>query len=189
MGDFEDEWLLKFVKFFRSLGFYEKYASMSHAELAALLQTWYVAAWEREIEPGDSITDLRLASADEGRVWWNNLIAGVGPGNNIYVKTLEALGKISRGQFDPDEIQESWDAEQGPISVAFIYKGEKVRVYPLYLGEEIDLNMLDPINRMIEGSGIELSTYRRFDDTAFIVALTEEEKLTLTEERGWAFDY
>jgi hypothetical protein len=188
VGEFEEEWLLKYVAFFRTLGFFEKYASMSDAQLAALLQTWYVAAWERELEPGDRLTDLRLASADETRVWWNDLIAGVGKDNNVYVRTLGELSKISRGHFSPDEIQEMWDAERGPIAVAFLHKDEKVRVYPLYLGEDIDLSILDPINRMIAESGVELYVYRRFDDTAFIVALTPEEKLQLVEERGWEFE-
>lgn len=53
--------------------------------------------------------------------------------------------------------------------------------------EWINLEALEAVNKLIRGSGIQLRTYVRFDQCAYIASLTGEEKVALEKKRGWKF--
>lgn len=182
------EWLIDFVRFFRGLYFFPKYAAMFDGDFAALLNQWYVTTWEMEIDPNDKLTDLRLLYSDDSRVWWGNLEADVGMGKNVYVQALQAWSSIARDCFVIEEISENWEGPTGPFSVSFLYRDEKVRVYPQYSGEMLDLGILIPINRLIDHTDYQFCLYEHFNDSGFVVALTPQEKTELEENRGWKFE-
>ncbi len=187
METWVQEWLDHFVRFYRAQNFFEKYAALSDAEFADLLMRWYAAAWAQPLDPSEFVTELRLLSSDETRVWWRDLHANVARGKNVYVTVLQAWSAIARGKFLPDEISETWDSEQGPIALAFLLDDEKVRVYPRPMGDEIDLGILPPINRLIEKTGVEFCAHEVFAETGYVIAVTEKEKIQL-ELRGWKWE-
>ena len=182
------QWLVEFVRFFRALHFFEKYASMSDEALANLLAKWYVAAWERPIDLRDRLIDLRLISSDEARVWWRDLRIEVKEEAKMYVGLLSELSVISRGVFVPTDMDERWDDYRGPIVVSFSYHGDLLRVYPRFIGDELDIEVVFPISRIIEKTGVQFFIYKKFDDTALVVALTQQEKQLLEQYRGWQFE-
>ena len=51
------------------------------------------------------------------------------------------------------------------------------------------MNILIELNQVIAASGYAFEMYDEFDQTAFVVVLTAEEKERLQSERGWLFEY
>lgn len=58
---------------------------------------------------------------------------------------------------------------------------------PEYLEDWIDPRIAVPINGIIAPSGRQFSLFRAFDQTAFVMALTEQERGAL-QARGWCFE-
>lgn len=186
MSQASDKWLLQSVQYFRSLGFFAEYAALSDEQLATHLTQ---AAMERHgvIDPADQLADLMLLSLDEQRVWWDDTEADVCAENKVYVDTLAGWSKISRGAFKPENIRETWDHESGPIHVEFEHQGKKITLHPSFQDDYIDLNILQSINKIVADTGIQFRVHAIFDQTAFIVALTQDEKRKLEKDRGWKF--
>ena len=102
------------------------------------------------------------------------------------------MGFISRGAFSPDNIEETWESEKGPIWVSFTLNGTQHRIHPEYLNpgpDFIDVSILRDINRLIVGTGYQFEVQDALDEdqAAFIVVLTADEKEKLERERGWRF--
>lgn len=186
MNQDADSWLIRSVKYFRSLGFFAEHTGLSDEQLAAHLTD---AAKERHgvINPGDELADLMLLSLDQQRVWWEDTEADVCAENKVYAETLRAWSAISRGTFAPENIVETWKTERGPVLVEFNFKGKPAALHPSYMDDYIDINILQSVNRLVVDTGIQFRLHAIFDQTAFIVALTLDEKKKLEKERGWRF--
>jgi len=181
------EWLLQFVTSFRELGFFTEYAALSDDELATTLQVLHENEWGERIHPQQPFIDLSLLRWDKQRVWWEDTEADVCRENKVYTQTLHEWASISNGTFAPEHIQEEWEDEQGPITVTFTSHQQEVHLCPNYLDDYLDINILSPINQCLRHSGKEFALYEAFDQTAFIVMLTSEEKQKLRTERKWRF--
>lgn len=184
-----EEWSLVSAKFYRDMGFFDEYASLSDNELAAELQQMTKAECGEGFNPADVFSDLLLLSWDKNRVWWDDTEADVYKGNNVYVETLEEWARISRGAFLPENITETWESEQGPVWVDFTLDGTHHRLQPQYNGDWLDISIIDDINRLIRKTDYRFEVYEAFDQTAFVVVLTQGEKLELEQKRGWRFQY
>ncbi len=181
------EWLLQFVTFFRKLGFFPEYAALSDDELARKLESLHENEWGERIDPQNPFIDLLLLRWDKTRVWWEDTEADVCRENKVYTQTLQEWASISNGTFIPEHIQEKWEDEHGPITVTFTYHQQEIQLSPHYLDDYIDIDILLPINHCFRHSGKEFALYEAFDQTAFIVMLTSEEKQKLHNERKWRF--
>lgn len=186
MSSQNGDWLAKSIKYFRALGFFAGYPALSDNELAPQLEQ---AAKQRHgvIDPHNELADLILLSLDDQRVWWDDTEADVCAENLVYEQTLRQWAAISRGAFAPENIREAWAGEQGPVEIAFQLQGRSQILRPTYQDDYIDLNILSPINEMIARSKIQFAVHAIFDQTAFVVALTQDEKKKLTRDRGWRF--
>ncbi len=182
-------WLLEAVKYFRTLGFFAEDAALSDQELASQLKQRYLERVGEDFKPSDSLADLSLLALDDTRAWWNDAEADVFNGHEVYVRTLQAWGAISRGSFLPEDIEETWESEAGPVRLTFTHKGRRFKLNPEYLNDFLDLTILMPVNQLIADTGVQFEVYEPFDQTAFIVALTLSEKARLQTERGWRFGF
>lgn len=72
------------------------------------------------------------------------------------------------------------------MSVSFEVGEQTYTLHPAYLDDWIDLTILDAINGLISRSGRQFVVFQPFDQTAFVMALTAEERSAL-EQRGWCF--
>ena len=61
------------------------------------------------------------------------------------------------------------------------------RIGRRYLEDWIDPRIATPINELIAPSGRQLAFFKAFDQTAFVMALTKDERDAL-EDRGWCFE-
>src|SRR5512137_2103683 len=133
-----EEWFRETVLFYRTMGFFDDLRSLSEDNLVRVLETRVDEAGWGQLAPAEKWADLHVIDLDESRVWWEDLEADVGEGNEIYVKTVRELASISRGMFTADNIVERWEGEEGPITVEFTARGSRYTVHPQYMDDWID---------------------------------------------------
>lgn len=171
----------------RELGLFADRPDLSNEDISQRVEARLDELYGGELPADDPLLELIVASLDESRVWWGDLEADVGHGSEAYVMTLEEWAAISKGAFAPEDIRETWESEEGPVTVAFALDGENVELRPEYLEDWIDPRILTPINERIAGSGRRFELFQAFDQSAFVMALTDKERDAL-EARGWCFE-
>ena len=171
----------------REVGLFADRSASSDEALAAEIDAAVVDTWGDPDEIPQDLIDLAVAQQDHARVWWQDVEADVTDGNDVYARTLAEWGQISLGAFEPADITETWKGNTGPVTVEFSHEGTPQSLAPAYLEDWIDLGILVGINELIAGSGRRFDLYKAFDQTAFVMALTDDERLAL-EARGWCFE-
>ncbi len=155
--------------------------------MAAEVRAGIADAWGDTLKPDDPLVDLIVAAEDQQRVWWQDLEADVADGNDVYVETLQGWAAISQDAFQPAGITENWASGEGPVTITFSLGGEPREITPAYLEDWIDPGILMPINELIAPAGRRFELYKSFDQTAYVMALTDLERQGL-EARGWCFE-
>jgi len=171
----------------RKIGLFTDRADLTDAALAVEVEAAISETWGASPDMPPGILDLAVAEQDRTRVWWCDLEADVIDGNDVYAQTLAEWGEISVGVFEPTDITETWDGTNGPVIVEFDHHGTRHLLAPAYLEDWIDPGILAGINELIAGSGRRFELYKAFDQTAFLMALTNDERHAL-EGRGWCFE-
>ena len=175
------------VNWFRALGFFQDKENISDEKLAEKINREHVALSGEDIDPQRPFSDLLLLSYDKKRVWWEDTEADVLDGNNVYIDFINDLSRISRGKFSPSEITESWETDEGPIYVQFLFNGERITINPKYIYDYIDVEIISDINKLFPTDKEKFEMYKPFDQTAFILMLSKDEKSKLQKKRGWVF--
>lgn len=185
----------------RAIGLFADQAELSEADLTAYVKDGIAETWgsagdgsgqtaasvpSGSVELPPAMLDLAVAQQDHARVWWQDLEADVAPENEVYVQTLAAWSEISGGAFDPGDITETWAGSKGPVTVRFSLADGVHELHPAYLEDWIDPGILAPIDALIASSGRRFELYKAFDQTAFVIALSDLERTAL-EARGWCF--
>jgi hypothetical protein len=183
--------ILEAVRYFRPLGFFQEFASQSDEELTATLERMYThngtLPWEYD-PSSNPLAELALVSYDKQRVWWKDSEADVCEENRVYARTLQEWARISPGEFEPTDIRETWDSDEGPITVKLTHRSKAFSFQPEFYGDWLDLGTLLPaVNETIHGQGIRFEICQTHDQTIFAIVLTREEKAKLQVERGWVF--
>ena len=171
----------------RGIGLFADRAALSDEALGAEIEAAIEKAWGDQIAADDPLLELFVADQDATRVWWRDLEADVAMENDVYPSTLEEWAAISAGAFTPTDIDEAWESEAGPVKVRFEMGGATHELTPEHLEDWIDPRIATPINELIANSGRQFAFFKAFDQTAFVMALTETERAAL-KGRGWCFD-
>ncbi len=181
-------WYLNAVQFFKAMGYFSKYSASSDEELARLLQDAVCRQWDEPFPPGaendPQLADMYLLSTDRERVWCADL-ESVYPGENAYVRFLNAMAAISRGAFRPQDITEHWKGERGPVEVAFNSNGKRYAFLHAG-GDMLDPSIIRMINGAIKEAGIAFAVCDNFGMPSFILVLNRDERARLTARR-WKF--
>ncbi|NOU67745.1 hypothetical protein GC096_27340 [Paenibacillus sp. LMG 31461] len=188
------ERLLDAAHYYRNLGFFENVKGLTSQEFdnkMLELQKKFT-----DWNPFDSseyyndLAELSLLIADEDRVWVEDWDLDVGKGKEAYVTTLGQWSKISRGAFQPTDIKETWDAEEGPITVSFKLNGQERVIHPEHAGSYMNTyGLLKEINNMIKASGYQFAAVENDDEEVMVIALKAEEKMKLQQDRYIDFDF
>lgn len=196
----KQEWILRALDAYRNLGFFAQYQGLPIAEVLKKIdeqereewQSWgmkteYVpGAWQNDIpQRGTPEDDLYILRYDRNRTWWDDTEMDVGAGNKIYEETLKEWARISRGAFNPQNINETWKSESGPIQVSFTLDGARHEFHPVYQGDWLDLTILEDVNALIVSTGYRFETYFPFDQSACIVVFTEQERDQMVRAGKW----
>lgn len=182
-----DESIEERVAAFRALGLFGDRADVDDAALATEVEAGMTEAWGDTIEPDDPLLDLVIAEQDPQRVWWQDLEADVTDGNDVYVTTLDDWRSISQGAFEPEGVEEAWASPVGPVAITFSLGAESHEITAGYIDDWMDPGILVPINELVAQNGRRFELYKAFDQTAFVMALTDSERQGL-EARGWCFE-
>lgn len=182
-----DEWLGEVIGFYRDLGFMPEHEGKPDAEVLADVKALLDRNWGDQLQTADAHSlELFLTEAMPSRIWWRDTEADVAMGNRVYEEVLAEWSRISVGAFKPHDIVETWEGEEGPLTVAFTLDGQPIELHPKVSDDWLDLAIIDSINPLIAASG------RRFvvfipDQTAVIMCVTPEERARLERKRGWKF--
>jgi hypothetical protein len=108
-------------------------------------------------------------------------------GGDVYAQSIAEWSEISKDAFRPTDIKETWASETGPVTVTFRLDGSTKTLSPGYFEDWIDPGILAAIDGLIADSGRRFELYKSFDQTAFVMALSTDERRAL-EARGWCFE-
>ncbi|GEM_PF-6353072 len=184
--------LLQVLPLYRELGFFSGLSDLTDAGLAEHLRHQYctVAAPGFELRTSFPGWDIALLAMDDDRAWWYDSEC-VFKDDKVYAQLIERLGRISRGTFQPTDVEEEWEGDFGPIHIRFRVQGEQ---HKIDLGEMatdfMELGVLEYLSALIKASTpyqvVRLSTG---DQTEFIVMLSADERERLKRERPALFDF
>ncbi len=181
-------WYVDTARFFRAMGFFSKYSTLSDEDLARRLEADVCMQWDEPCPSGaekdPQLADMYLLSTDAARIWCADL-ESVYPGESAYVRFLNGLAAISRGTFSPRDITEQWKGERGPVEVGFIVDGKR-HIFIHKGGDMLDPSIVRTVNGAIKGTGISFADCDNFGMPGFILALTHDE-LGRLAARGWKF--
>ncbi len=181
----EKIWLIEALKFYAPMGFFPG----GEGDVKALAEELYEPLFEGgEFDPDDPIQDLYLLSFDSTRALCDDLSFGdaLQPKLDVYVGVVEYLAKISRGQFKPTEIKESWDSRKGPIRLTFQWQGQRRQLTVGVWEGYFDFRILLQLNHLLRESLYSFEMVP-LDDMLFVCMLKPDEKLRMERERGLSF--
>ena len=157
----------------REIGLFADRPDVSNEDVSQRVEARLDELYGGDALADDPLLELVVASLDQSRVWWGDLEADVGDVNQVYAQTLEEWAAISKGSFEPEDVRETWASESGPVTVSFTLDGEEVELKPEYLEDWIDPRIITPINERIADSGRQFELFQAFDQSAFLMALTD----------------
>ena len=146
----------------------------------------YKKDWGDELDENDPHIDLIILKYISKLVWWEDTEADVINGNDVYVLALSEWKEITNQQFSPINIIEKWATERGDISVHFEMNGDDYKIHPRYLDDYLDIKVLTEINKLSIFNESQFEVYQPFDQTAFVIFLTKNQKKSL-KTFGWKF--
>ena len=167
------------IRYYQQLGFFVG------ANPATIVEC-YTDDYYESPDPSNPWHDVFLLTYTENEVWNDDPEADVCAENKVYEKVLLEWALISHGAFAPNNIQEHWKSDGGPITVSFELGNRQVSIQPDYQDDWIDLAVLLQINQLIAGSGKQFEC--AFDGNfALVFCITPETKAKLLTERRFPF--
>lgn len=166
----ERQWLTESLKYFSELDFFVNQDISANGIFFEDLLSKIP-----NIDPDPEFSDLLLLANDQSRVWPVDGEFAVGMGNDRYVDFLEGLAAISRGTFQPVDIIELWAADEGPIQITFTLEERLRQLNPAYISDWLDGAIVNEINQMIAGSGMQIEIYAGSSQIANMLFLRAEE--------------
>lgn len=181
----------------RGIGFFRKYESLSDEQLFDTLHQQRIAEhskmFKQFYDPGMKLEIYEVLMLDRERTVYGDAESDVGKDNNQYVSLLKTFSEASAGHFQPTEIIETWETENGPIHVSFKEKGEEIKFNPAYHDDWLSEEVFDTINQQMIKSGQEkFYMYLGKDGWGLgqyflYIRLTKSQKQALENIFGWKF--
>lgn len=189
-----EKWFPESVKYFRSMGFFDEYKSLTNKELENKLATLQAKDYSKLM-----YNDFDLLNWSKKIFWWiSDFEKDVMKGGNVYVKILKEWSNISRGIFRPENIKEIWESETGPIHVSFTLNKKTCTINPKYLDDYVDDTALKQIIILVNKILRESKYNYNFEicsripgerlEGLCVIVLSPEEKQKLEKERDWKFE-
>ena len=186
-----ESWLKKALTFYRPRGFFRQIQGDLN-EVSGKLLPYLTAQNESDAISMEDLEspefDLFLLSCDPFRALYDGMEYGdaLAEGNDVYVATVYALAKISRGAFLPKDVKESWDSPDGPIHISFQFDGAERTLHVDTWDGMFDFRILLQLNQLL------WKTEYRFemsplDDILFVTVLKAQEKTDMEKDRDLSF--
>lgn len=132
--------------------------------------------------------DLTLLSCDPRRALYDLLFFGdaLQPKNKVYIGVVQHLAKVSRGAFKPQNIEEVWHSQEGPIELSFDLAERRHTIKVNVWGQIFDFRILLQLNRLMWDTPYRFEMVP-LDDMLFVTVLKPEEKSDMERLRGLSF--
>jgi hypothetical protein len=139
------------VAAYREAGWFAKHAQASDAGLAAGLgSTWWRVHESELADLADgTLLDHRLIQLDSDRTLVTDIELDTSEGEDVYVRMLHQLGKLSGGSFKPLGVSENWEALPDRVVVGFGHAGQHLDVVVKECGDYIDPFVITQLNELL----------------------------------------
>lgn len=186
-----EDWIRSAIKFYRPRGYFCQIHGETDVVVSKLmpyLTTQYTGETITMEDLESPEFDLFFLSCDPFRTLYDGMDFGefLAEGNDAYVATINALAKVSRGVFLPQNVQEVWEDDEGPILISFDFDGrERILKVDLWDGM-FDFRLLLQLNQLLWKTEFRFEM-APLDDILFVTVLKAEEKTDMERERGLSF--
>lgn len=187
-----EQHLMAIVQALRAFGFFPD-ERLSDAAVLSQIYAFYGADWPELLASirTPAALDMFLLWPDQSRVWCRDLEC-VYPGEDAYATSLREWAAISRDQFAPEQIRETWQTDTDPVIVTFTVQGQRA-TFSHHSGRDdfLRLAILKLDNCQLRDPAYRFEACDDYPgDGRFVVCLHREERAQLQQIRGWTFcDY
>lgn len=190
------EKVIKNISILRESGFFEDFNKLNDSEvydkLHSLRKIEYSKIFEEEYDPGMELDEFELCCLDSKKVLYLDLEADVCKENNVYIDVIEEYATLTKKIFNPKNITETWNSENGPIEVTFELDNKKIEFKPKYNDDWLDSIVFEICNKEIGKKNIRLvdclgDSENGFGQDIAIMRLTKEEQKILEKNFKWKF--
>lgn len=165
------------VSFYRHFGFFQD-------EDAPQVLDRYENEIGKPFDSSNPWDDVFLLSMDKAHAWADDPECDLSEGE--YRRFFKELAAITNGGFNPQDVQEHWETEEGPITVSFRQGDSKHTVQPEWHDDWLDLSILSQLNKSVSGSGRSFVLAADVNH-ALILFLTDNEIHQFKQERHFPF--
>ncbi|MEM3957946.1 MAG: hypothetical protein QXO47_07040 [Thermoproteota archaeon] len=185
------ERFIESIEYLRKMGFFEEYCNLSSEEIFEKIRENSIAlkylgvkeVEERWMKESVYEVDSFIAIFDKRRVLGKD-VEVVGPEKGLSTEIFKEIVRISRGVFQPTDIEEEWLGHNARIH--FTFRGKRHVIDFCFYTDLLQINpIMRRINSLIEDTGYQYYELLDGNQTFFAVVLTREEAEKLIRERGW----
>ncbi len=128
------------------------HAQTSDADLAASLALKWWRLHETELSDLTDGTPLdhRLIELDSDRTMVTDIELDNSEGEDVYVRLLRQLGKLSGGSFKPLRVSEDWEVLQSRVVVRFRHDGHQLELVVKICHDYIDPFAITQLNELFD---------------------------------------
>lgn len=167
------------------IGFYQEMGFFDGVTPEEVIEA-YLVDWGELPDPWQKWDDAFLLSYSASRVWADDAEADVCAENKVYTGVLPAWAEASQGAFAPENIEERWESETGPVHLSFTLDGTARTLSPRYLDDWLDVDVLAQANEWLADRA-----YTGFSDGNYslVLCLTPEERERMERVRTFPFTW
>ncbi|MFH7001030.1 hypothetical protein [Flavobacterium bizetiae] len=184
------------ISILRKCGFFEKFHDLTNQEVFDKLHLKrikkYSEIFGKPYDPGMNIDEFELACLDDHKTFYMDLEADVCQENKVYENVINSFSLLSKGKFNPENIDEKWQTNFGPIKVQFKLNKEIVTFEPKYSDDWLDPKIFEICINKIKTNNLRIveclgdSKYGYGQCISFM-RLTKNEQKILEKEYHYMF--
>lgn len=194
------------IEYLRKMGFFKEYSNLTSEEIFEKIREGSISlkyfglkeVEERWAKKSVFEIDVLVSIYDRKRIWGKDMeMPYIGRG--LAKEIFEGIIAISRGVFQPTDVEEEWLERESKINftlrgmrcfheskIHFTFRGRRHMIRFRFYEDFLQINdVMREINDLIKDTGHQYYKILDGDQAVFAVVLTEEEADKLIKERGW----
>lgn len=179
LSGIEQETLRQELHFLRQLGFYRAQRGLDLEQLFRFIEKTILQSGE-ELHSHPWIA----ASFDEGRFWRRPARVAIRPETATYATIIQEMAAISRDQFTPADIIESWSPDNAIVTAEYTFNRRRWKFQGTPSGGLIDPRLFALLNESLSPSSHRFEVILPVERTIQVCVLTEKDRQLLVP-RGW----
>ena len=191
------EEVVKNIGLLKKAGFFNDCKKLSAEEtynsIYKLRKKEYKEIFESDYDPEMNLEPIMIAEYDKNKLLFLDLEADVFNGNNVYKFVINRFSELSDGKFNPIELTETWESNDGPIKVSFISDNELTEFEPEYNNDWLHESVFTICKKKLAEKEVPLVYCLGNDGFGYgqaiaIMRLTKSEQKILENGLNWKFE-